>query len=323
MTQDLDQGIIQAAPAADNVQVATEPAGAAAPVQIAADDSWMVEATGSAIQNREQFTQFYQQSRQEREELAALKSQPRFANPLVEKVNALVSSGAGTDDVLRFLNFQKLDVTTLSPEDAVRQWASAKNPAYAAEGAIDDYIEDELGLKGFKDGTLKETPMLRAKLATMADEAKTFLSQQKVAAETPQSVIEAQQAAVAHQRFLAENETIAVQMAEATKKLTYDVGDIIDVPGQQYEFAVPATVKINGVEINVNQYVGQVAKAILNDSSIPNEQRKNAAAEFSAIVRKGLIADAMLRDIATDTKMHYLKGRAGQPPVPMSGGKIH
>lgn len=327
MTQDnIQENAGQAAEAAAQAvpQGATGTAEAAATVQqVAPDDSWLVEATGSAIKSREDFTQFYQQSRQGLEELAALKAQPRFANQLDEKINGLISRGAGHKDVIRFLQMQDLDVSTLSPEDAVRQWASAKNPAYAAEGAIDDYIEDELGLKGFKDGTLKETPMLRAKLATMTEEAKKFLSEQKVAVETPQSVMAAQQEAAERQRFFAENETIALQIAEGVKKLTYDVGDIFDVPGGQYEFQIPATVKIEGQDVNVNQYVGQVAKAILNDASIPDEQRKIAAKSFSEIVRKGLLADVMLRDIATDAKMHYLKGRAGALQQPVMGGKIH
>lgn len=305
-------------------QVAPVSAEAAVPVQqtaAAPDYSWLVEATG--LKGPEELTQFYQQATAAQSELATLKSQPRFANQLVEKINDLVAKGAGDEDVSRFLNFQKLDVAQIAPEDAVRQWASAKNPAYAKEGVIDDYIEETLGIKGFKDGSYKDSPVMRAKLAENADAARNFIQEQKVAAETPQSVVVAQQVAVERQRMMIENESLASQIAQATKALTFEVGEIIEQPGAKYEFQVPETVTVDGTQIKVNDYVSQVAKAVLNDISIPADQRKPAAEALSALIRKGLVADVMIRDAITSTKQIYLTNRAGATPIVPVGGKLH
>jgi len=321
MTEVQQQGATAPQETPQVAPVSAEAAGQVQQTAAAPDYSWLVEATG--LKGPEELTQFYQQSRQAQEELATLKAQPRFANQLVEKINDLVSKGAGDEDVSRFLTFQKLDVAQIAPEDAVRQWASAKNPAYAKEGVIDDYIEETLGIKGFKDGSYKDSPVMRAKLAENADAARAFINEQKVAAETPQSVIAAQQAAVERQRMMIENDAVALQIAQATKSLEVEVGEILERPGEKYQFSIPDIIKYEGQDVNLKQVVSQFATAVLNDASVPVDQRKPAAEYVSNLIRKGLAFDTAIKDAITSTKQIYLTNRAGSAPTVPVGGKLH
>ena len=65
------------------------------------------------------------------------------------------------------------------------------------------------------------------------------------------------------------------------------------------------------------------AKAVLNDISIPADQRKPAAEALSALIRKGLVADVMIRDAITSTKQIDLTNRAGSTPIVPVGGRLH
>lgn len=105
-----------------------------------------------------------------------------YANDFVEKLNDLFKSGATPDHVLRFTQIQNLDVSKMSPEQAIKTQYQLQNPTLSAED-VDFLVESELGElpneEEDPEGFLKAKKLRDIKAKMKSEDAKKFLESQK------------------------------------------------------------------------------------------------------------------------------------------------
>lgn len=105
-----------------------------------------------------------------------------YANDFVEKLNDLFKSGATPDHVLRFTQVQNMDVSKMSPEQAIKTQYQLQNPTLSAED-VDFLVESELGElpneEEDPEGFLKAKKLRDIKAKMKSEDAKKFLESQK------------------------------------------------------------------------------------------------------------------------------------------------
>jgi hypothetical protein len=237
-----------------------------------------------------------------------------FADPMVERINALAKDGASKEHILEFMKFQNIDVETLDGESAIKQQMRFQNPGLSSAHIDALYADKFPSLDEDDDASAKI--LQEARIVTESAKAKAYLAEQKVALNNTDS---------AQQREAMEKdvEVRTEQWGKYVKGYTEKVGSIKlelgdDKSGKlELDFQIPKDDKMNQQIID-----GVVRQAVSEGLPLDGDGARVIQQKIEA-VRRVVYADQLLM---TATKDAYAAGVASKVrqyanPNPLPEGK--